>query len=396
VNEPEGFAGWRKSIKERLQQRSAASQLRMVTSSKPLSSVMLLRDGKEVLHFASNDYLGLGTQSEENRLIDRESLDSDSHFQGAGAAPLICGYTPQHASLERELASFEHTSSAVIFTSGYSANLGVVSCLAGQGDLLLSDSLNHASLIDGCRLSKAEKFVYAHQDFDQVRSFLKARRLDFANAFLVTDSLFSMHGNLLDVEECVRIAQEFSVVPIIDEAHATGVYGPAGRGWIAENRADQFFPVKLGTLSKAIGALGGFFSGDEQLSHYVRNFARSYVYSTSMPARLAQLASRNLSQLQRMDAQRKALRENSSSLRREIRELGLDVPFGDSPIIPIIIGQEAEAMQLSSKLLSKDIYVPCIRPPTVPKDQSMLRVSLNSNHSQEHFSLLLDALRSSC
>jgi 8-amino-7-oxononanoate synthase len=344
---------------------------------------MIEVDGKRLVNFGANDYLGLswnGNASTQNH---------SSETTGSGSAPLISGYSQHHAELESAIAQFEGSEAAIVFSTGYAANVGTIGAIAQEGDLLLSDSLNHASLIDGCRLSKAKSIVYPHNDTHAIRQILEKERTRFKRCYLATDTLFSMNGDLADLQGIARLAEEFSMEVIVDEAHATGVYGELGRGWVEECGLEKSIAVRIGTLSKAIGCVGGFVHGSQVLVDYLRNFARTYVYSTSMPTWVARSAENNLQRVTAMGTERTRIREMSRRLRHRLNSQGLHVPLGDSPIIPIFLASSAEALAISQELRERGLYVPAIRPPTVPNDQCMLRVSLSIHHSVEEIDRLV-------
>jgi 8-amino-7-oxononanoate synthase len=294
--------------------------------------------------------------------------------------------------LESAIARFEGSEAAIVFSTGYAANVGTISAIAQEGDLLLSDSLNHASLIDGCRLSKAKSIVYPHNDTGAIQAILKQHRASFRRCYLVTDTLFSMNGDLANLTEIANIAQDFEMTVIVDEAHATGIYGSHGRGWVEECGLEDSIAVRIGTLSKAIGCVGGFVHGSQVLVDYLRNFARTYVYSTSMPESVAWNATKNIQKLSEMNADRKRIRETSKSFRNRLRDHGLRVPAGDSPIIPILLESSAKTISTSHGIRESGFYVPAIRPPTVPDDQCMLRVSLSIHHTEDQLNRLLSGL----
>jgi 8-amino-7-oxononanoate synthase len=369
-----------------LQQRRRDSLLRVAMPTKRLSPTLIEIDGKQLVNFGANDYLGLSWNAKE--------LESILHDEttGSGSAPLISGYSQHHCHLESVIAGFEGSEAALVFSTGYAANVGTISAIAQEGDLLLSDSLNHASLIDGCRLSKAKSIVYPHNDVQAIQEILKQHRSGFRRCYLATDTLFSMNGDLANLPDIARLANDFEMTVIVDEAHATGVYGARGRGWVEECGLEDSVEVRIGTLSKAIGCVGGFVHGSQVLVDYLRNFARTYVYSTSMPVSVASNAARNIQKLSGMNAERAKIRETSNAFRSRLSDQGLQVPMGDSPIIPIFLESSAKTVSAAQLVRELGFYVPAIRPPTVPNDQCMLRVSLSIHHTKEQLDQLQDGL----
>ena len=374
-----GRVDWMERV---LQQRRQDSLFRAATPTRRLSPTMIEVEGKRLINFGANDYLGLSWNFGEQ--------PSSSHLEttGSGSAPLISGYSQHHADLEANIAQFEGSEAAIIFSTGYAANVGTISAIAQEGDLLLSDSLNHASLIDGCRLSKAKSIVYPHNAVEAIQQILEQHRPRYRRCYLATDTLFSMNGDLANLNAISKLASDFDMNVIVDEAHATGVYGELGRGWVEECGLEDSIAVRIGTLSKAIGCVGGFVHGSQVLIDYLRNFARTYVYSTSMPESVAFNASRNIRKLATMHSERIQIRDTSKGLRQRLISQGLRVSLGDSPIIPIFLESCSQTIMASHRLRELGLYVPAIRPPTVPDDQCMLRVSLSLHHTE----MELDAL----
>jgi len=379
-----------------LEQRRQDSLFRAATPTRRLSPTLVEVDGKRLINFGANDYLGLSWNSgEQPSSSHTEALhDENSHLEttGSGSAPLISGYSQQHADLEATIAKFEGSEAAIIFSTGYAANVGTISAIAQEGDLLLSDSLNHASLIDGCRLSKAKSIIYPHNDIQAIQQTLEQQRARFQRCYLVTDTLFSMNGDLADLNAISKLARDFDMTVIVDEAHATGIYGGLGRGWVEECCLEDSIAIRIGTLSKAIGCAGGFVHGSQVLVDYLRNFARTYVYSTSMPASVAFNAARNIRKLAAMHSERIQIRETSKVLRLRLISQGLRVSLGDSPIIPIFLESSSQTIVASHRLRELGFYVPAIRPPTVPVDQCMLRVSLSLHHTEKELDTLVQGL----
>ncbi len=339
--------------------------------------------------FGSNDYLGL--RSHPKVLAALQNRPPKTAW-GAGASPVLSGYSQQHQVLERALAKFSGAASALCFTSGFACNAGTISCLASSEDLILSDQLNHASLIDGCRLSRAQTVVFPHADAGFVRDFLQRERSRFAKVLLLTESIFSMDGDAAPLAELADLAHEFDGGVIVDEAHAVGIYGQLGGGLIEELGLQKQVLAKLGTLSKAIGGVGGYVAGDHDLIEYLVNYCRSYLFSTAAPATALSAATIALNLLQDMNDIRQRLRSTARELRCRIKKLGFEVKEGDSPIIPILVGTEANALALSKKLWDAGIYVPAIRPPTVPEGSCRLRISLSANHTAAQLEQLLAAI----
>lgn len=347
------------------------------------------------LDFGSNDYLGLRA-APALRVRVSELLSQPDGVWGSGASPVLSGYTAAHAALEALLSELSGSSAALLFSSGYSTNVGTLACLADQSDAIYSDQLNHASLIDGMRLSRAERVIFPHGEMEFLETHLAAHRHRFQRVILVTESVFSMDGDCADLPKLVDLAQRYDCGLVVDEAHATGVYGRHGGGLLEEFALEgtERLPLllKLGTLSKAVGGIGGFAAGDQEVIDFLVNRCRSYLFSTSPPAATMVAAAAAIELLRGMQAERLRLRAMSRALRGRLHQASLAVPPGDSPIVPIVVGSERAALHFSQRLSAAGIYVPAIRPPTVAAGTSRLRISLSALHSQEDVDLLLQTL----
>ncbi len=340
--------------------------------------------------FGSNDYLGL--RSHPRVLACLANPVVHTHW-GSGASPVLSGYSQEHARLECALAEFSRTESALVFSSGYACNVGTIACLAGADDLILSDQLNHASLIDGCRLSLANKVIYPHLDVGFVRNYLNEHRPRFEKVLLLSESIFSMDGDAAPLAELATLADEFECGLVVDEAHALGVYGASGSGLLEELGLQDRVLAKLGTLSKALGGIGGYVAGDQDLIEFLVNRCRSYLFSTASPSPSVSVTHVALELLSSMRDERSSLRNLSRELRSQLADFGLHVGHGDSPIVPIIVGSENNALRLSKQLWEAGIYVPSIRPPTVAPETSRVRISLGVQHTTADVSRLVDGLK---
>ena len=341
----------------------------------------VVRDGHRLLLFASNNYLGLAN---DPRVVDAATDAARRWGVGAGSARLITGATHLHDELEDAIASFKHTAAALIFSSGYLANLGTISALAGAEDAIFSDELNHASIIDGARLSRAQVHVYRHADPQHLADLLRtstARR-----KLVVTDGVFSMDGDLAPLPSLVQVCGSSDAILMVDEAHATGVVGPGGRGAVAHFRLEGRVPVVMGTLSKSFGSAGGYIAGSRELVAFLRNRARAFIFDTAIPAPVAAAALRALEILSA--SPELALRVRSNAMRLA-QGLGLARP--DAAIVPIVVGASEDALRLSEALLRQGILVPAIRPPTVPTGTARLRTTVMATHTHEHIDTFVAA-----
>ncbi|MFM8574120.1 MAG: aminotransferase class I/II-fold pyridoxal phosphate-dependent enzyme [Pirellula sp.] len=384
---PEDF--W-DSLGSDLQDRKQKGLLRSLVPSAALGPTQVLRHGKRLLHFASNDYLALAWNPEIRKQYNQIAPSIPT---GSGSSPLILGSSEQYLRLVKTIAMWQESQSAVVFPSGYAANLGTLSALATPDDLILSDSLNHACLIDGCRLSKATVKIYPHADTNALRDILATHRSGFRMAFIVTDTVFSMDGDIAPIQQIESLCREFDAIGLADEAHASGVLGRQGRGALELAQADRSLWIKTGTLSKAIGCVGGYVVGSDLLCQTLIHRARSLIYSTALPPSILGAANCAIEILQQMDYQRQTLLQMSQSLREQLTHHGFRTSDARTPIVPIYMAGPHEAIALSNRLLESGIYVPAIRPPTVPSNGCLLRVSLNAAHTIEDCQRLVDQLR---
>jgi 8-amino-7-oxononanoate synthase len=350
-------------------------------------------DGRELINFGSNDYLGLAS---DDRLIEAARNASDREGWGGGASPLVSGRGESQAELERRLAVFEGAEAALVFPSGFAANAGVVPALADEGDAIFGDAKNHASLIDGCRLSRATRFVYPHRDCAALETMLRDSGR-FRRRLIVTDSLFSMDGDLAPLVQIAELADRYDAMLMVDEAHATGVFGTNGCG-VVEHFAvacpalKQRLHVRMGTLSKALGSGGGFVCGSQSLIDWLANRARTYVFSTAQPPATSAAAIAALDIARREPIRRENLLRNAAALRERLREDGWNTGDSESQIIPLIIGDAGRTMRLAASLREAGFFVPGIRPPSVPEGESLLRLSLCYHHTAEMIDGLTEAL----
>lgn len=347
-------------------------------------------DGRDAVNFSSNNYLGL---ADSPLLKDamRASLDEDG--VGAGASRLIVGTLRPHRRLEEELARFHQTEAALVFNSGYQANVGVLSALTGPNDIIYSDALNHASLIDGCRLARAQVQVYAHADLDDLNRRLVATAASARRRFILTDTVFSMDGDLAPLEHLSAIAARHDAALLVDEAHATGVLGPDGRGLAAALGVKAH--IHVGTLGKALGTFGAYVAGSRSLIDFLANRARSFIFTTALPPAIAAAATAAVRFVASPAGatQRTQLRSLVSRFAAGLGQLGLAAPgLGGSPIFPILVGDDRRVMDLTERLLASGLYVQGIRPPTVPDGTARLRFALMATHTAAHIDQALAAL----
>ena len=357
----------------------------------PESSRVKIRmpDGalQEQILLASNSYLDLANIDELKQAMAQAVLEWGT---GSGGARLTTGNKIPHQELEEFIAKFKGEESAITFNTGYMANVGTISALCGKNDFIFSDELNHASIIDGIRLSRAKCFVYKHNDMADLlrviqeadKSRVYAPTLPAPRKLIVTHAVFSMDGDLANLPELLRVAKENDCLLMIDEAHATGVLGKTGRG-LAEHYGCAHADVTVGTLSKAVAAEGGFVAGPKQLTEFLKNKSRSFIFTTAMAPAVAAAACNNLRYIDAHPERVQNLRDNVNFFCDALQRESVNVEQSPSAIVPIVIGDEAKTMQISAKLQEQGILIPAIRYPTVAKGQARLRASLMATHTQE-------------
>ncbi len=353
---------------------------------------VVVKDGRELLCFASNNYLGLTA----DEAVIRAASEATLHYgTGSGASRLVSGTMKLHVRLEEELASFKGTEAALLFGSGFAANLGTITALVGPEDVVYTDRLNHASIIDGSRLSKARVEIYAHADAADLESRLvrKDDRNPGRRRLIVTDGVFSMDGDLAPLPEILKLAEVYDAWVLVDDAHASGVIGPRGAGTADYYGVDSPRLIRLGTLSKAFGGEGGFVAGPADLVDYLRHKARPFVFSTAPSPATTATALKALEIVQTEPHRRERLRANAERLREGLLSLGYAVPGGPTPILPVMVGEPATAVALSKALEDRGVLAPAIRPPTVPRGTSRLRVTAMATHTHSDISRALQAFR---
>lgn len=349
--------------------------------------------GVELVNFGSNDYLGLAG---DERLAGAVSGALRSTGWGAGASPLISGRAMLHEQLEEQLATLKQTEATLLFSSGFAANVGAINALAGKGDCIFSDSKNHASIIDGCRLSGAQVEVYRHCDIDDLNRRISAARNNFRRRLIVSDSVFSMDGDIAPVAEIAELAEQHGAMFMLDEAHATGVFGERGSGVAEFTNAEAGVHIRVGTLSKALGSVGGFVAGSKSLIQFLANRARSYVFSTAFPEAVCVAGLEALQIVNAEPGTRRELLAKAENLRNRLRVIGCNVGESASQIVPVFLKTPDRVMQAVKSLMGHGFFVPGIRPPSVPVNECLLRISLSVKHSTAQIDALVSAIAGGC
>ena len=328
--------------------------------------------------FSSNNYLGLASHPRIKQAATNAIKD---YGLGAGASRLVAGSLEPLRQLESNLARLKSAEAALVFGSGYLANIGALTALMGPGDMIFSDELNHASLIDGCRLTKAELRIYRHCDIEHLKDLLddsgSARR-----RLIVTDSIFSMDGDFAPLHQIVKLARRFDASIMLDEAHAVGVIGPNGAGLAAKLGLQNQIAIQMGTLSKALGAYGAYIAGSTVLIEFLINRARSFIYTTGLPPPIAAAATAAIEIMRAEPMRIQRLWDNAAYMRRNLEPAGFNFLRTESPILPLLIGEAADALAMTRRLLERGVYAIAIRPPTVPAGTARLRITPISEHTR--------------
>ena len=348
-------------------------------------------DGKRYILLASNSYLGL---SVDPRVVEAAGRALGKYGTGSGGSRLVSGSTDLHRELEERIASFKSADAAILFSSGYLANIGTISSLIGEGDMVYSDELNHASIIDGCRLSRADIRIYRHLDSGHLESQLSSDRNRKGKRLIVTDTVFSMDGDLARLPRLVELSESFGCMLMVDEAHATGVLGERGSGATEHFGVEDEVPIVMGTLSKAIGSLGGYIAGSQELIDFIRNRVRSYIFDTSLPAASLAASIAAIDIIENEPGRREHLWRLIKMFKSGIGDIGLTVLPSDSAIVPVLVGGAGPALEFASALRENGVYTPAVRPPSVPEGMCRIRATLMAGHTEEHVEIALRAFKS--
>ena len=408
---------WLNSLAEDLDRRKRDHLFRGLSEVSSAQGAELVIGSKRYLQFCANNYLGLAADPE---VLDAARDAMDRWGFGSGASRLVAGSMQSHHELEADLAEFKQAEAALIFSSGYAANMAVLTCLTSPHDLIFSDKLNHASLLDAADASGGKHRTYHHKNYSRLAELLERRSpsegestlrpkevaaLDsqshpdgktaevITRAWIVTDTVFSMDGDVADLRQVDRLAQAHDALLVTDEAHATGVLGPDGRGVAAMQHVESAVAVSVGTLSKALGSVGGFVTGPRQVIDTLINRSRQFIYTTALPAVCTAAARCALNISRREPQRRQRVLTLAQHVRTELTAMGYQTGASESPIIPVMLGSAQHALKAAECLRDKGIYIPAIRPPTVAPNTARLRISLMATHSDAHIEVLLGAMK---
>jgi glycine C-acetyltransferase/8-amino-7-oxononanoate synthase len=377
-------------IEEELDHIRDKNLFRVLTELESGQSPEVIIKGKRYILLASNNYLGLTTDPKVKGAAQKAL---EKYGTGSGGSRLVSGSSDLHRELEERIAAFKKTEAAILFSSGYLANVGTISALVGPGDVIYSDELNHASIIDGCRLSHAEIKIYKHCDVEHLSSLLYSDKSQ-SKKLIVTDTVFSMDGDLAPLPWLIELAERYSCMLMIDEAHSTGVLGKRGSGATEYFSVEDRVPIVMGTLSKAIGSLGGYVAGSRSMIDFLRNRARTYIFDTSLPASslAASLAAIDIIEFE--PKRRKHLWHLIEKFKSGLKNIGLEVLPSHSAVIPVLIGEAKPTLDFARLLRENGVFTPAVRPPSVPPGKCRIRATLMATHTEEHIELALRAFKS--
>lgn len=379
-----------KRIEQEIQEIKQKNLYRKMTEIETAQSFEVAIDGKKQYLFSSNSYLDL---CNEKRLKEYAEKILKKYGVGSGGSRLTTGTTSIHLLLEKRIASFKKREAALVYNTGYMANVGIISALAKRGDVIFSDELNHASIIDGCRLSRAEIITYKHNDMQNLEDKIREKINEKGKIYglIVSDGVFSMDGDIVNLPELVRIANTYGLLSMIDEAHATGVIGKTGRGTEEYYHMEGSVDVLMGTLSKAIGSEGGFVCGSRLLIEYLCNKSRSFIFSTALSPVSMAASIAGIDMIEEVPERVSRLQENIDYCCQRLQQIGINVQ-SRTAILPIIIHDEEKAMKVMQQLKNRGYFISAIRYPTVAKNSARLRIALMSTHTKESIDGLVQAL----
>ncbi len=377
------------NLKEKVEQLKEDGVYRILPVNEGACDAVVYIDGKEVVNLSANNYLGLAT----NERMKKASIDAINKYGvGAGSVRTIIGNNDLYEELELKLAKYKREEAAFVFQSGLNCNMGTIQAITDKGDLIISDELNHASIIDGIKLSKADKAVFKHSDMDDLERILKERRSDYENVLIITDGVFSMDGDLALLPEIVLLAEKYECMTYVDDAHGSGVLGENGRGTVDHFNLHGRVDFIIGTLSKGIGVIGGYVAGNKTMKEWLLHRGRPALFSTALPPSSVAAIIEAFNILEETTEYSDRLWDNARYFKEKLSKLGFNTGKSETPITPVIVGDENLAMKLSKELLSEGVFVSAIVFPTVPKGTERLRCMISANHTKEHLDKAISVL----
>lgn len=377
-------------LKDKIQELKDQGVYRKLPVLQGASGPEVLLNGKNVINLSSNNYLGFANHP---RLKAAAIAAVEKYGAGSGAVRTIIGNMSIHEEMEEVLSKFKREEAAFVYQSGFNCNAGTIQAVTEAGDIIISDELNHASIIDGSRLSRADKGIYKHSDMDSLEAVLKDARDKYRNILIITDGVFSMDGDVAKLPEIVKLAEKYEAMTYVDDAHGSGVLGESGRGTVDHFGLHGRVDFTIGTLSKAIGVVGGYVAGSSTMYEWLSHRARPVLFSTSMPPAAAGAIIEAVKMLTESTEYTDRLWENAKYFKEKMGTLGFDIGNSQTPITPVIIGDEAKTMEFSRRLLDKGVFVSGIVFPTVPKGTGRLRCMVTAGHSKEQLDKAVEAFK---
>lgn len=377
-------------LKDKIQELKDQGVYRKLPVLQGASGPEVLLNGKNVINLSSNNYLGFANHP---RIKAAAIAAVEKYGAGSGAVRTIIGNMSIHEEMEEVLSKFKREEAAFVYQSGFNCNAGTIQAVTEAGDIIISDELNHASIIDGSRLSRADKGIYKHSDMDSLEAVLKDARDKYRNILIITDGVFSMDGDVAKLPEIVQLAEKYEAMTYVDDAHGSGVLGESGRGTVDHFGLHGRVDFTIGTLSKAIGAVGGYVAGSRTMYEWLSHRARPVLFSTSMPPAAAGAIIEAVKMLFESTEYTDMLWDNAKYFKEKMGTLGFDIGNSQTPITPVIIGDEAKTMEFSRRLLDKGVFVSGIVFPTVPKGTGRLRCMVTAGHSKEHLDKAVEAFK---
>ena len=368
-------------LQEKIQELKDSGTYRELDTLQGANEAVIMLDGKEVINMSSNNYLGLST----NEAMKEAAKDAiDAYGVGSGAVRTIIGNMDIHEKLEEKLAEFKREEAVMVFQSGFNCNAGAIQAITDRGDLIVSDELNHASIIDGVRLSRADKVVFKHSDMVDLKRVLEEKREAYKNCLIITDGVFSMDGDLAKLPEIVELAEAYNCMTYVDDAHGSGVLGENGRGTVDHFNLHGRIDFTIGTLSKAIGVIGGYVAGKQVMKDWLINRGRPILFSTSLPPAVVAAATKSVELLMESSEYTDKLWSNAKFFKEKLSKLGFNTGKSETPITPVIIGDEAKSLEFSKRLFENGVFVSPIIFPTVAKGTGRVRCMISAAHSEEN------------
>ena len=367
-------------LKEKIQELKDQGVYRNLPVLETASEAEVILNGKKVINLSSNNYLGFANHPR----LKKASIEAvEKYGAGAGAVRTIIGNMKIHEDLETILAKFKREEAAFMYQSGFNCNAGTIQAVTEAGDIIISDELNHASIIDGSRLSKADRGIYKHSDMDSLEEVLKKNRDKYKNILIITDGVFSMDGDIAKLPEIVELAEKYGAMTYVDDAHGSGVLGESGRGTVDHFKLHGRVDFSIGTLSKAIGVIGGYVAGSQTMYEWLSHRARPVLFSTTMTPASAGAIIEAITMLMESTEYTDRLWDNANYFKEKLGKLGFNTGHSETPITPVIIGDEAKTMEFSKKLMDKGVFVSGIVFPTVPKGTGRLRCMVTAAHTKD-------------